>query len=368
MTERSASASILVVDDTIENLRLLGSMLGEQEYEVRPVTSGRQALLAAEHDPPDLILLDINMPDMNGYEVCRRLKAIDALKEIPVVFLTALTDVSDKVQAFEAGGVDYITKPFELAEVVARVRTHLQLRRTQVELALSYQRLQALERARDDLVHMIVHDMRSPLMVLMGSLSLLELAAETGRRPADPIDLRAAMAAAGDLNRMAKDVLDVSRLEKAEMPIVRTDCDLVELAAGVEASLGAWERDRRIALRGGAPVRVRCDPGLVRRILENLIGNAIKHTPSGSEVEIAVTADAARARVEVLDRGPGIPPEARERIFEKYGAMQMRHDSTYHSVGLGLAFCKAAVDAHGGTIGVAPRDAGGSCFWFELPR
>src|SRR5262245_56741864 len=122
-------ASVLVVDDTVDSLRLLSDLLGQQGYEVRAVTNGRQALQAVEHDPPDLILCDITMPDMDGYEVCRRLRAAEQSKDVPVIFLTALTETADKVRAFDAGGVDYVTKPFQFAEVLARVRTHVALRR-----------------------------------------------------------------------------------------------------------------------------------------------------------------------------------------------------------------------------------------------
>ncbi len=167
-------ASVLVVDDTVENLRVLSDLLGEQGYEVRAVTSGRQALQAVEHDPPDLILLDITMPDMDGFEVCRRLRATEWSKDVPVIFLTALTATADKLRAFDAGGVDYVTKPFQFEEVLARVRTHVALRRAQTALADSYKGLRALEQLRDDLVHMIVHDMRSPLTALQIDLNLLK--------------------------------------------------------------------------------------------------------------------------------------------------------------------------------------------------
>ena len=167
---------MLVVDDTIENLRLLSDLLGEHGYEVRAVTNGRQALQAAEHDPPDLILLDITMPEMDGYEVCRRLRAGRASRDVPVIFLTALTDTADKVLAFDAGGVDYVTKPFQFEEVLARVKTHVALRRAQSALAESYARLRDLEQLRDDLVHMVVHDMRSPLTALLIRLRILRTA------------------------------------------------------------------------------------------------------------------------------------------------------------------------------------------------
>jgi two-component system sensor histidine kinase/response regulator len=260
--------------------------------------------------------------------------------------------------------VDYITKPFELPEVLARVRTHVHLRRTQLELAHSLQRLRDLERTRDDLVQMIVHDMRAPLTVLIASLSMLD-DATTG---AGSSDVRAAMQAADELNRMANDVLDVSRLDQTTLPVTRVTRDLVAIAASVRARLSPWDHGRVIVVRGDDAVMAPCDPSLVRRVLENLVGNAIKHTPAGTDVQIVVSGDDERARVEVLDAGAGIPPGARAQIFEKYGALRGRHDSGYHSVGLGLAFCRIAVEAHGGAIGVDEREGGGSRFWFELPR
>ena len=146
MTHQSTPlASLLVVDDTLENLRLLGDMLGEEGYEVRPVSNGRHALQAVEHDPPDLVLLDVNMPDMDGYEVCRQLRAKDPLKDVPVIFLTAWTDRAYMVKAFEVGGTDYVTKPFLFEEVLARVTTHLALRRARAALAERTERVRRLE-------------------------------------------------------------------------------------------------------------------------------------------------------------------------------------------------------------------------------
>src|SRR5690348_5122326 len=154
MTDKFAAPphapSVLVVDDTPANLHLLAQMLKEQGYRVRPVPSGKLALQAAQRDPPDLILLDINMPEMNGYEVCERLKANDKLKGIPIIFISALTEPLDKVKAFEIGGVDYLTKPFQMEELHARVETHLKLRRLQIDLE-EYSR--NLEQARERIDH-----------------------------------------------------------------------------------------------------------------------------------------------------------------------------------------------------------------------
>ena len=366
-TQSGEGANILVVDDTVENLRLLSSMLGARGYEIRPVTSGRLALQAVERDPPDLVLLDINMPEMNGYEVCTRLKERAEHRDIPVIFLTALDAVADKVKAFEVGGIDYITKPFQLEEVQARVNTHVALRRAAKQISESYERLQALEKLRDDLVHMVVHDMRSPLMVMLGHLDLLRQSAEHKLDQEALGDLRIVAGAARALGQMANDLLDVSRLEEQKLPLQLAPHDLVEMAENVRASLGTLERGRSVDLRAQGALVVRCDGALVRRVIENLVMNAVKHTPAGCGLCVSVGANAQRARIEVADEGPGVPVEARQKIFEKFETVAARAQRKYHSAGLGLAFCKLAVEAHGGAIGVEPRAPRGSVFWFELP-
>jgi signal transduction histidine kinase len=367
-TSRGSHDSILVVDDTIENLRLLSSMLDEQGYETRPVTNGKQALQAVEHDAPDLILLDINMPEMDGYEVCRRVKGQDQLRDIPVIFLTALTDTADKVRAFDVGGVDYITKPFQVEEVLARVRTHVELRRARLELLQSYEHLRELEELRDNLVHMIVHDMRTPLQILLASLETMKEDAAGELDPEIEENLRSAIGATQGLRRMANHVLDASRLEEGKMPLELELCDLTSMVREVAASFSTLERGRTITVEAADTVKIECDGAIVKRVLENLLSNGIKHTPSQGRLRIVLNGERVRVRVTVEDEGPGIPAEARARIFEKFGTLEARKSTTYHSAGLGLAFCKLAVEAHGGSIGVDTGAEGGSSFWFELPR
>ncbi len=360
------AASVLVVEDTIANLRLLSDLLGRQGYEVRAVTNGRHALQAVERDPPDLILLDINMPELDGYEVCRRLKAADQSRDVPVIVLTALTDTADMVRAFEAGAVDYVTKPFRFEEVLARVKTHLALRRAQAELAGNYARLGALERMRDDLVRMVIHDLRSPLTTL--DLNLRMLMESSAGFTDDQLEmLHAALEETETVFAMTKDVLDVSRLEECKMPIDRRVWDLTEMARDVCTSLQSLDSRRSIDLDAPGSVEVTCDGSLVRRVIENLLGNAIRYTPAGSRIRIAIARRPQRGRLEVQDQGPGVPVEARQTIFEKFATVGAHRESTYHSVGLGLAFCKLAIEAHGGTIGVDPGIPVGSTFWFELP-
>ena len=358
--------SVLIVDDTLENLRLLAYLLGEEGYEVRPVTNGRQALQAVEQDPPDLILLDINMPEMDGYEVYRRLRLNERCRDLPVIFLTAMADTDSKVRALNMGGVDYITKPFQLDEVLARVRTHIALQRTRTELAQSYMRLRALETLRDDLVQMFIHDMASPLLAVRIHL-------ENVKRQATALDersregLREAAGSAEELQRMINDLLDVSRLEEGKMPVRSAVWDLSRMTRDLTTTFGTADRARQIQIESAETVKVTCDGALTRRVLENLLSNAIKHTPPGGPVRVSIATRNGRVRFEVQDEGPGVPSPDRKKIFEKFGTVESRRDRKYHSTGLGLAFCKLAIEAQGGTIGVDPRSPEGSTFWFELP-
>ncbi|MEZ0229082.1 MAG: response regulator [Planctomycetota bacterium] len=366
MTDARPRPTILVVDDTIENLRLLATLLDQHGYDTRPVTSGTQALQVATREPPDLILLDVGMPGMDGYEVCRALKSVPGLGDIPVVFVTALSEVGDKVRAFEAGGVDYVTKPFQFPEVLARVKTHLALRAARLEVARSYERVRALEELRDNLVHMVVHDMRSPLTGMIGSISLIEARAD-GLRTEVPQEIAILKNASSRLLEMTNDLLDVKRLEEHTMPLNRSRLDLVEIVAESRKLIGGWDANRVTSVKADGPVAVDGDRALLRRVVENLLNNAFKHTPPEGAIVVSVTSGGGRVRMTVADEGPGVPVAARTRIFEKFGAMRAREDQEYHSVGLGLAFCKLAIEAHGGSIGVDAREPKGSVFWFELP-
>lgn len=346
-------ANILIVDDTPANLELMMRMLMERGYKARPVLSGRLALQAARVEPPDLILLDITMPDMNGYEVCEQLKADDNLKGIPVIFISSLNDTIDKVKAFSVGGLDYVTKPFHFEEVFARVQTHLELRR--------------LEKLRDDLTHMIIHDLRNPLTVIFGFLDLVEI----GRNEPLSADnhglLTAARHSAEDMLNMISSILDVSKMGEGEMKLHCESCELDGVVRGVLDTMQPVSEQRLVTMESSSSaLTVMLDATLVRRVLQNLLSNALKVTQAGGEVRVIVTSSDAGVRVAVIDAGPGIAPEYHERIFQKFGQVE---DRRYRlGTGLGLTFCKMAVEAHGGRIGVDSEVGKGSTFWFLLPR
>lgn len=373
MSDRQAT--IMVVDDTPANLRLLQEMLQGKDYRVLAFPSGKMALCAAAKTPPDLILLDVNMPEMSGFDVCERLKADAALKEIPVLFISALTETADKLKAFSVGGVDYVTKPFEFEEVQARVETHLALRRYQLEildknreLDIRFKKLTELEALREALTHMIVHDLRSPLSGIMGYLDILNDEAAGSLSEEHRHFLRGARASTTELMNRINTVLDVSRLDEGAMPVNLLPVNIVELAQKAISSLGGQSLDRNVLLEAKeSPVQTSCDPDLIGRVLANLLHNAIKFSPKHSVVRIIVEHRDAVVRVAVQDEGCGVPPEHREIIFEKFKQVETWKDGQRRGTGLGLAFCKLAVEAHGGSIGIDCPPDGGSIFWFHIP-
>ena len=358
------SFNIMIVDDTPANLKLLEGMLRDRGYQVRAFPRGRLALAAAAQTPPDLILLDINMPEMTGYQVCDRLKADPKLAEIPVLFISALSETIDKVKAFGAGGVDYVTKPFQFEEVEARVRTHLQLHRHKIQLQNSYDQLQKLESLRDNLTHMIVHDMRSPLSNILMMLEVLQDTLAPQNADATRL-LRTAQVNASALVNMITQLLDIGRLEANQMPLEKANCDLVFTTKAILNAAVLQARDRRLLLFAPEPLTALCDPGVIGRVIQNLVDNALKFTPPNGQVQVRLSRQGPHARVTVLDDGPGIPPQSHQRIFEKFA--QIEGDKSKYGTGLGLTFCKLAVEAHGGRIGVDSDLGKGSAFWFELP-
>lgn len=359
-------ARILVVDDTPENLELLESFLHSQGYQVFAVPNGEMALRAASRHHPDLVLLDILMPGLNGYEVCAHLQSDPALREVPVIFLSALDAPGDKVRAFEAGAVDYLTKPLQMEEVRARVRTHLELSRRKRELQANYDRLLELERLRDSLTHLIVHDLRSPLTVIDLNLELLNDLTPPGD-PARFNPLAAAQAHVRRLAEMINQLLDVNRLEAGEMPIHRTPGDLARLVRTVLTSLVPLTGQRQVRLPAATPVPVLAayDAELIARVLANLLLNAFRYTPERAEVAVSVQTEGDFVRLAITDRGPGIAPELQGRIFEKFGPVESRRRPT--GLGIGLAFCRLAIEAHGGRIGLTSPPGEGNTFWFTLP-
>lgn len=357
---------VLVVDDEPKNVQLLAELLESRSYAVCPAGDGEQALALAREHLPDVVLLDVMMPRLNGFEVCRRLKSESRTAMIPVLLVTALDARQDRIAGISAGANDFITKPIDPADLVLRVRNAAGVKRLHDQVASHLRHLQELEAARDTLTHMIVHDLRSPLTGLQGYLDLIGMVANGNHEVAEYAS--DAQAVVRRLSGMISQVLDVSRLEAGEMPLSLKDTDLTALLPAAVATLGpppsaievVWTLPERT-------VTLACDPDLITRVVANLVGNAFKFTPAGGKVRLELVEETDRVRLIVSDTGPGIPPEFRDKVFEKFGQAPLEAAGV-RSSGLGLTFCKLAVEAHRGRIGLESAAGGGARFWVELFR
>ncbi len=366
-----APGLVLVVDDDAGNRDVLSRRLTWQGHSVTTASSGSDALLQMRKTAFDLVLLDIMMPDMDGYEVLGHIKADERLLHIPVIMISALNELQSVVRCIEAGAEDYLSKPFNPILLKARIDSCLEKKRFRdretalyEQLQTNYQRLQEVEKLRDDMRNMIVHDLRTPLTAMIVGVEMLE---QHGALDAVQHEIVAIAAGGGKtLLGMINDLLDVEKMEAGSALLQYDELSadaLVASALGQVASLAlAGENTLITEIAPGLPVFAG-DRNKLSRTLVNLIANAIKFTRGGT-VTIAVTqSDNESIRFAVRDTGEGIPSEAFERIFEKFGQLDSRRVGT----GLGLAFCKLAVEAHGGRIEVESTLGVGSTFSFTIP-
>lgn len=371
--DSATKGNLLIVDDTPDNLRLLSAMLAEQGYEVRKAINGKMALIAVQADPPELILLDIMMPGMNGYQVCEKLKASKEMAEIPVIFLSALDDTNDKVKAFATGGVDYITKPFQFAEVLARVENHLTIRRLQKQLQDKNKLLEQLnaelERSNSDLeqfAYIASHDLQSPLQAIVGSADLLawkyekQLGADADRY------INQIMNAGKRMSQLIQDLLAYSRVGTGSPNFQPNDCKTIleEVLSNLQADIDA---SGAVISYEDLPIAIGNKTQLVQ-LLQNPLSNAIKFRRPEIPPQIKIAAKEQGDRYwlfSISDNGIGIPPENRDRIFDIF--QRLHKEDGYPGTGIGMTICKKIVELHGGRIWVESKLGQGTTVFFTLP-
>ncbi len=369
-SDTAQPASILVVDDTAANLQVLAGMLKDRGYRVRPVPGGKLALLSAQRDPPDLILLDINMPDMNGYTVCERLKADDRLKGIPVIFISALTEQLDKVKAFAIGGVDYLTKPFQMEELHARIETHLNLRRLQVELEATNTQLQSTNRELDSFSYSVSHDLRAPLRAVDGFSRILLEDHASGLSDQAKTYLNMVRDNTNRMGVLIDDLLSLSRLGRQALTK-----QTVEPGNIVRQCLAEMEKDqegRNLDIVIGDLPCCEADPSLLKQVWFNLLSNALKYTRKKKDVRIEIGCR-TEARVSeagtqsvyfVKDNGAGFDMKHAQNLF---GVFQRLHRAAeFDGTGVGLAIVQRVIKRHGGRIWGEALVNQGATFSFTL--
>jgi len=363
---------ILLVDDIIDNLEMLTDMLDNKGYEVQIALDGQEALDKIGSHPPDLVLLDIQMPGMDGYEVCRRIKANPATADIPVIFLSALSETEDIVKGFDAGGVDYVSKPFKYREVMARVESQLAVSRQRKEIEAlrvrDKRQFEVLDEMKNDFLYGAAHDFKNPLT---GVLLYIQVLRSTP--PEDKEELvniaNGIEQSARKMERLVTDILDLAEMQVENkmrfieftiQPFIQRSVENAEiLAKEKNISLYLTMPDEKVVY----PVA----QNYFERMLDNLISNAIKYTPDGGEIAVELKICEDCYMLSVSDTGIGIPEDAIPNLFDAFYRVKKETHKRENGTGLGLSMVAVIVDEHGGDITVESEEGKGSTFSITLP-
>ena len=371
---------ILVADDVPANVELLFDQLHVLGFRAIAAYDGPSALATCFEKQPDLCILDVSMPagDLGvddrstGFEVCRRIKRDPRSARIPVIFVTALNDTTDRVKAIEAGGDDFLTKPHNRLVLGARVRSLLKLKAATDALEESLRKQKELEKVRDDLMKMIVHDLKTPLTSIIGVMEMLHDGDFGPLVPEQRSALSDVETRAEDLLALIEDLLEVARLEESALAL-----NLVPTAPGALLAEVRHEWELRfqqekatamVEVADDAPI-IHADQALLKRVFSNLVQNALSHSARSVNVSFGARRENDGVLFTVADNGVGIPVEYHDIIFRKFEQVKTPHIPRVRSSGLGLAFCKLVVEAHGGRIWVkSGGEMIGSAFHFWLPQ
>lgn len=398
LPNKTLRSNVLVVDDSAENLRILSSMLTEEGFAVRCARSGLMALTTLQSTRADLILLDIKMPQMSGYEVCEHLKADPVTREIPVIFISALDEAVDKVRAFQLGGVDYITKPFELPEVLARIenqitisRLRTQLQNQQRKLLRQNQELMRSNRELEQFAHVMSHDLKQPLQSFLFAIGLVEQCCQSNTNPKVFNYLQRLRDTSGTMQKLIDALLDYARVGNEELAIEEISCEVI--LAMVLDNLQVQITQQSAVIHYDSLPTVMADRNQMMQLFHHLIANALKFQLLNNKPEIHITVsslpqDVAEQTVNagytslgnydqqetyktqsylfgIHDNGIGLDPDQVELIFEVF---QRLHSDDYSGTGMGLATCKKILERHNGRIWVESEPGKGTDVYFTLPQ
>ncbi len=353
---------ILVVDDNAQNIKVIGNILKECGYKISIAMDGKEALKFVKKTLPDLILLDVMMPEMDGFETCENLKKNDLTKNIPIIFLTAKIEAEDIVRGFEVGGVDYVTKPFGKEELLARVKTHLKLKRTQKELL-------NLISMKDRLFSIIGHDLRGPLGTLMMMMDSLA----SPDRKVDQLELKKYLVMLKDSSKNAYNLLEnLLGWARSQQKLVKYDPAENNLSEIVEENIQilfevAETKSIKISHDNDNPVMAFFDRNSVSSVIRNLISNAIKFTNNGGEIKVVLSKLVDCVMISITDNGIGISKESLEKLFQNNLIYSTRGTKGEKGTGIGLLLCKDFVVGNNGRIWAESIEGKGTTFSFTLP-
>ena len=366
---------ILIADDLQDNLNIVKAVLGYKGYQVDTAKNGKQVLEQVERRLPDLILLDIQMPEMNGMEACRQLKANPRFKAVPVIFLTAKADSYDVVDGFKTGAVDYITKPFNTMELLARVQTHLELKKSRDLLAEKNRYLEVmssglsrLNHEKNDFMDIAAHDLKNPLTTIKGLADFLR---QTNDIPPESVKviLENIIKSAERMFAIVRNLLDVNAIESGNFRFAPSLVDMEDAVRDLvhQYEYQAAQKNVQFRLQTNASALVSVNPDSFTQILDNLLSNALKFSPHNSEITVSVSKAEGKVRCAIQDRGQGLTEEDKSKLFGKFTQLSAQPTAGEQSSGLGLFIVKKLVEAMNGTVWCESEFGKGATFIVEFP-
>jgi len=363
---------VLVVDDDRLNIRILNSILQGEGYALAEAGSGERALEVYPKFQPDLVLLDVVLPGIDGFETCRQHKKTHGGNCAPVIFITAKNESDDIVEGLSVGGADYLPKPFKEKEVLARIRTHLQNKVLLEQQRLLVEKLNKADAAKTRFLGMAAHDLRNPLASIRGLSEFLREGAVGPLSPEQRGLVDTILGASQSMLNLVNELLDVATIQSGVLKLHLEPHPLADLLAKsvMLTNIQAAEKKTRVVMGPdcAAPMPP-IDVGKIRQVIDNLLSNAVKFSPAGATITASIQLDPARGTcgISVRDQGPGIPEGERDKLFKDFSRLSIRPTGGEKSTGLGLAICRNIVEAHHGTIGAENLPMGGCEFRVTLP-
>ncbi len=361
---------VLIVDDDRLNVRILAGMLQTEGYVISDCGDGEQALQMYEEVKPDLVLLDVVLPGIDGFAVSRELRTRHGENAAPVIFITSKQESDDIVEGLASGGVDYLPKPFRRKEALARIRTHLSNRILAEQQKTLVDQLKHANAAKNKLIGMAAHDLRNPLASIRGLAEFLS-DGTVGQLTTDQLDLvNTILETSNSMLTLLNELLDVATIEAGELKLNKEQHNLAEL---VEKSvylnnINASKKGTKIVFTAPEePPLARIDYSKMKQVLDNLLSNAVKYSPPGSTVSVRISGFHPCYNISVADEGPGIPENERHKLFKDFGTLSVKPTGGEKSTGLGLAICRKIVEAHRGAITATNLPKSGCEFSIMLP-
>ena len=361
---------VLIIDDNPSNVQVLATMMAEYNFELGIAMNANEAYTFLEENIPNIILLDIEMPGINGYEVCSTLKNDLKYSNIPIIFLTVKSENEDIVKGFELGAVDYITKPFNKEELISRVRTHISLNKVKDQLENKTRELENALKMKDEFISFVSHEFKTPLTVINAAIQAMELICKNELSEKTKNFINKIRQNSFRQLRLVNNLLDITRINGGSIKFNKKNLDIVFITKSIIESVNLYALQKNIQLSFITSIDqkiISIDEEKYERILLNVLSNAIKFTPHGKSINVSLSIKSGYICVKIQDCGVGIPKDKQKIIFERFGQVDSSLTRQSEGTGIGLSLVKKLVEALGGSISVKSKVGIGSTFTILLP-